>query len=109
MSYGGNVKKLIFISTTLFLTACGSNPNKVVAVKAGDDYYKPDKAAAMALDQDSNERIICKSRAVTGSHRKVKTCTTRAEMERDREDARKVMDENHSLNSRKLAGSKSGG
>ncbi len=92
----------------VFLAACGSNPNKVMAVKVGDELYKPDQSAAMALDTGSKERIVCERRIVTGSHRKQKTCTTVAEKERERRAAQETITKNDTMISRKLVQSKGG-
>lgn len=86
---------LIIFST---LMACGSNTkDRVVAVKIGDDYYKPESSAAMALDTKSDERIVCKKRIVTGSHRKERTCVTQAQLDSERKAAQENMTNNQML------------
>ncbi|MCB1583805.1 MAG: hypothetical protein R3E90_13945 [Marinicella sp.] len=99
---------LLFIFTFM-LAACGSNPNKVVAVKVGDEYYATDQAASQALASDSDEQVICERRTKTGSHRVQRVCTTESQREKDREDAKKVLDENRSINTRDLTNSKKDG
>lgn len=82
------MKLFTLIIILLTLVACGSNTkDRVVAVKVGDDLYKPDSSAAMAIDTGSNERIVCEKRIVTGSHRKERTCSTVAEKARLRRSA----------------------
>ena len=103
------MKYLLTILVMLFLSACGSNPHKVVAIKAGDDLYKPDRSAAMAIDTGSNEKIICEKRIRTGSHRKERTCTTASEKARERQAAQDTITNNDTMISRKLVQSKGGG
>lgn len=103
------MKKPLVLIIILGLAACGSNPNKVVAVKVGDDLYKPDRSASMALDTGSKERIVCEKRIRTGSHRKERTCSTVAEKERERRAAQETITKNDTMNTRKLVQSKNGG
>jgi hypothetical protein len=91
------MKKLIVTMLFTFLVACGSSPKRVVAIKAGDELYKPDDAAAQALDTGSSERIVCQRRIVTGSHRKEKICTTERQMELDKQRSREMIDRNKTL------------
>ena len=87
----------LFITILVFssLVACGSNSkDRVVAVKVGDEYYKPEASAAMALDTGSNEKIVCKKRIVTGSNRKERTCVTQAQMDRERRAAQENIGNN---------------
>ncbi len=102
------MKKLLLMTFVTILAACGSNPNRAVAVKVGDDLYKPDRSASMALDTGSKERIICEKRIRTGSHRKEKTCTTAAEKQRERDAAVDTITNNDTMISRKLVQSKGG-
>lgn len=91
------MKSIITLILFFFLAACGSNPQKVVAVKVGDEYYKPDPAAAMALDSGRDEKLICEKRMVTGSHMKRKVCTTEAQKQKERRDAERSIDRNSEL------------
>ena len=87
----------LFITLIIFasLIACSSNSkDRVVAVKIGDEYYKPEPSAAMALDTGSNEKIVCKKRIVTGSNRKERTCVTQAQMDRERRTAQENIGNN---------------
>ena len=102
------MKKTIMLILIFGLTACGSNPNKVVAVKVGDDLYKPDRSAAMALDTNSKEKIICEKRIRTGSHRKERTCSTAAEKARERKAAQETIDKNDTMITRKMVQDKGG-
>lgn len=86
------MKHTLILIILFLLAACGSNPNKVMAVKVGDELYKPDPAAAMALDTGTKENIICERRIVTGSNRKQKVCTTETQKETERRDAERYMD-----------------
>lgn len=83
------MKLITYILILMTLVACGSNNTKenVVAVKVGNDLYKTDRSATIALNSDNNERIVCEKRIVSGTHRKVKVCTTAAEKQREREAA----------------------
>ena len=82
------MRPLITLIIFTSLMACGSNTkDRVVAVKVGDDYYKPEPSAAMALDTGSKEKIVCQKRIVTGSHRKQRTCVTQAQLDRERKAA----------------------
>ena len=94
----------LFFTLIIFasLMACGSNSkDRVVAVKIGDDYYKPEPSAAMALDTGSKEKIICKKRVITGSHRKEKTCVTQSQLDRDRKAAQENITNNQIMLQRK--------
>ena len=82
------MRPLITLIIFTSLMACGSNTkDRVVAVKVGDDYYKPEPSAAMALDTGFKEKIVCQKRIVTGSHRKQRTCVTQAQLDRERKAA----------------------
>ena len=100
--------KLIVIALFLFaLNACSNkNPNDVVAVKAGDEYYQVDKSAAKSLEGKTEDRVICKRRVVTGSNRKQKICTTQSQIDRDRADAERTMRESEKLRTRNFIDSK---
>ncbi|MCX7552337.1 hypothetical protein OS175_00475 [Marinicella sp. S1101] len=102
------MKSILLIIVVVALAACGSNPNKVAAVKVGDELYKPDNSAAMALDNDTKEKIVCERRIVTGSHRKQKVCTTVGQKERDREAAQQTIESNATLIQLRLAEEKGG-
>ena len=102
------MKKFLMALLIIGLTACGSNPNRVAAVKVGDELYKPDAAAAQALDTGSSDKVICKKRIVTGSHRKQKICTTAAQMELDKQRSQEMIDRNRSLLEREAAAAKGG-
>lgn len=103
------MKKLFIIVMFFGLVACGSNPHKVVAVKVGDEYYKPDNSAAMAIDNKTNERIVCEKRIVTGSHRKQKTCSTVAQKKEERRVSEAKIDRALTHRNRVLTDSKGGG
>jgi len=103
------MKSIVVILFITLLVACGPRPHKVVAVKAGDDYYKPDRAAAMALDTGTDEKIVCERRIKTGSHRKQRVCTTVSQKERDRKAAKETIDSGNLFNSRQIVDQKGGG
>ncbi len=103
------MKKIILISTCLGLAACGSSPDRVAAVKVGDEYYKPESSAAMAIDTGSKEKIVCQKRIVTGSHRKQKTCVTQAQMDRERKAAQENISNNQIMHERTIIDSRSEG
>lgn len=102
-------KIMIMLLPILFLVACSNNPNKVVAVKVGEEYYATDQAASQALNDDNEEQVICERRTKTGSHRVQRVCTTVSQKEKDREDARRIMEQNRSINNRNLTNSKNDG
>lgn len=103
------MKKLILLVLSMGLVACGSNPQKVAAVKVGDEYYKPDNSAAMAIDNKTGERIVCERRIVTGSNRKQKSCTTESQKKQERRAAQETINSNESLTTRRIIDSKGGG
>lgn len=103
------MKTTLTILSFIGLAACGSNPHRVAAVKVGDEYYKPEASAAMAIDTGSDEKIICKKRIVTGSHRKEKTCVTQKQMDRERRAAQENVTNNQIMNQRRVIDSKDGG
>lgn len=93
----------------LVIAACSNkNPNDIVAVKAGDEYYQVDAAAAKSLEGKTEERVICKRRVVTGSNRKQKICTTQSQIDSDRRDAERVIRDNDKIRTRKLVDEKKG-
>jgi len=101
------MKILILVVLCLVISACSNkSPNDVVAVKSGDDYYQVDEAAARSLEGKTDDHVMCTRRSVVGSNRKQKVCTTSAELNKDREDARDLIDQHKSMQSRKLARSK---
>lgn len=104
-----NMKKILILVIAMGLAACGSNPHKVAAVKVGDEYYKPDNSAAMAIDNNTNEKIVCEKRIVTGSHRKQKTCTTVARKKEERRAAEARMDRDLTHKTRELTDQYNGG
>lgn len=103
------MKKLSILFVFVLLVACGSNPNKVAAIKVGDELYKPDSAAAQSIDTGNKDEIVCTRRIVTGSHRREKVCTTRTEMERERIAAQERITNNDTMNTRKITELKEGG
>ena len=104
------MKLTIVIILFCSLIACGSNSkDRVVAVKVGDEYYKPEPSAAMAIDTGSNEKIICKKRIVTGSHRKERTCVTQAQRERERKAAQENIANNQIMHQREILDAKDPG
>ncbi len=103
------MKKLLLLVMTMGLVACGSSPHKVAAVKVGDEYYKPDNSAAMAIDNNTDEKIVCEKRIVTGSHRKQKSCTTVARKKEERRAAQARMDRDLTHRNRVMTDAKNGG
>ncbi|KAA3650967.1 MAG: hypothetical protein DWP95_00865 [Proteobacteria bacterium] len=97
------MKTLIIGLAVLLMTACSNKkPDDVVAVKVGDEYYQVDDSASRSLEGKTEDKVVCKRRIVTGSHRKEKICTTQAQLDRERAAAEKVMDENRSFENRKI-------
>ncbi len=92
-------KTLLLIILFGLLVACGSNNHKVVAIKVGDEYYKPANSAAMALDNNTNEKLICEKRVITGSRKKQKACLTEAQKREERRSAEERMERvmNHAI------------
>ena len=103
------MKTILLILFLALLAACGPRPHKVVVVKAGDDYYKPDRAAAMALDTGTDEKIVCERRIKTGSHRKQRVCTTVSQKQRERRAAEETIHSGNLFNSRQILDEKGGG
>ncbi len=102
------MKKTLPLSFTFLLVACGSNPNKVVAVKAGEDVYKTDMAAAHAIKTNNKDKVVCETRRKTGSHFKEKICTTVSQKEREREDAKRTMEQNRTLSAKRVTQGRGG-
>jgi len=103
------MKFLVLAIAFFTLTACSNkNPNDVVAVKAGDEYYQVDQSASRSLEGKTDDRVICKRRVVTGSNRKEKVCTTQAQIDRDRADADRIMRESEKVKTRTLIQSRKG-
>lgn len=100
------MKKIIIVTISFILTACGSSSHKVAAVKIGDEYYKPEPSAAMAIDTGSNEKIVCKKRIVTGSHRKQKTCLTQTQLDAERKAAQENISNNQIMHERAIIDAK---
>jgi len=104
------MKIINIILLSVLITACSNkSPNDVVAVKAGDDYYRVDASAARALEGDTDDHVMCTRRSVVGSNRKQKVCTTRSEIESNQQDARDIMEQHQSIKAKRLAASKGGG
>ena len=105
------MKLLLTVVMFAFLAACGSQNTKdrVVAVKVGDEYYKPEASAAMSIDTGSKEKLVCKKRIVTGSHRKEKTCVTQAQMDRERKAAQENISNNQIMHERRILDAKNDG
>lgn len=99
---------LMLLSFLISACANQNKPNDVVAVKAGDEYYQVDAAAARALEKESDERVMCTRRSVVGSNRKQKVCTTQSEIDKDRDDARNIMDKARNIKASKLAAERRG-
>jgi len=109
--YFEEIMKFLMLTPLLFLLgACATNkdPNQVVAVKAGDEYYQVDNAAARSLEGKTEDRVVCTRRSVVGSNKKQKVCTTQAEIDRDREAARDVMRKNEQIRVGREAAEKRG-
>lgn len=94
------MKKIALLSAFIGLAACGSSPHRVAAVKVGDEIYKPEPSAAMAIDTGSNEKIVCSKRIVTGSHRKEKSCVTQKQLDRERKAAQENISNNQIMHQR---------
>lgn len=103
------MKKILILVIAMGLAACGSNPHKVAAVKVGDEYYKPDNSAAMALDNKTDEKLVCERRIVTGSHRKQKTCSTVAQKKEERRAAQERLERDLTHRNRVMTDEKNGG
>jgi len=74
-------KGLLFAILGLgLLTGCASeqSKNQRVVASVGESKQSPPNN----LSEDTNNRLICKSRAITGSRFKQKTCMTAEEWER---------------------------
>ena len=104
------MKLTILLLSILALAACANKkqPDDVVAVKVGDEYYQVDQAAARSLEDKTEDRVMCTRRSVVGSNRKQNVCTTVTEMERERSEARRVIDKNNQIRNGRLAAEKQG-
>ncbi len=94
------MKTIPIVLLAFLLSACTSptKPDDVVAVKVGDDYYQVDSSAARSLEGKTEDRVMCTRRAVVGSNKKVKTCTTASELETEQDEARRVIDRHRTIN-----------
>lgn len=103
------MKTLIIILCCLIIAACGQKSD-VLGVESDGEYYALDNAAKDAVIKNrSDQRLVCKKARKTGSHFKVKRCTTEEQLAAERSAALKTREENAVMNSRKLVGSKGGG
>ena len=84
--------KIILLSLLLFIVGCTHNPNEVVAVEKGGPTYITDESATEALAEGNEENVICERRVITGSHRVTRVCTTKDQKQKDREEARRLLD-----------------
>ncbi len=76
------------MATALILAGCESTgPSKAEKDAELDQAISEHNETATA-----KEKIVCKYERETGSHFKTKVCRTVAQMEEDREDARKMLD-----------------
>ena len=103
------MRSIVLLYLILCLTACGSSPHKVAAVKIGDEYFKPEPSAAMAIDTGSNEILVCKKRVITGSHRKERTCVTQKQINDERKTAQESLMNNQIMNERIIMDTKDPG
>ena len=84
---------------SFLISACTANPNKVVAVKVGDEYFAADKSAAVALsDKNSKEEVVCRKVTKTGSRMSNRVCSTKKEIEANRAEDKRRVSENIQLN-----------
>lgn len=103
------MKLISIIIFSLVISACATkSPNDVVAVKAGDEYYQVDTAAAKALEGDNEERVMCTRRSVVGTNKKKKICTTQTEIDRERDNARDIMQEVNKIKAQEATVGKGG-
>ncbi len=101
--------KLLLLIFFFVLTACNSSPNKVVGVKIGDEYYQTDQASSFKLTKTGDKHeVVCESHRKTGSHLKTKSCTTREEKRRERNQAEDMRRANSIHNSKVLTESFNG-
>ncbi len=85
----------ILIISIITLTACSNQKSDVIGVKSNGEYYAIDHAAKdAAIKNDGKDKMACSYRKKTGSHLKVRRCTTKSQLEKDRKNAREILDEN---------------
>ena len=92
----------------LCLTVMACSPKKdVVGVQVGEDKYALDHDAKQAVvNNNSDEKLVCRSERKLGSNFKTKKCTTKSKLERDQIHARDVLDRSLINNNRALIDSK---
>ena len=103
------MKLILIMIFSIMISACATkSPNDVVAVKAGDEYYQVDQSAARALEGDSEERVMCTRRSVVGSNKKKKVCTTQSEIDKERNNARDIIQEANKIKAQQATVGKGG-
>lgn len=85
------MKKTLLTLSIITLCACSNTPKKAVAVKIGDEYYQTDQASSFELTKTGDKsKIVCQSHRKTGSHLKMKTCTTKEQRDIERRQAEEM-------------------
>ncbi len=85
------MKKTLLLLSAITISACSTSPNKAVAVKVGDEYYQTDQASSFELTKTGDkDKIVCQSHRKTGSHLKMKSCTTKEQREIERRQAEEM-------------------
>ena len=104
------MKKYILLIGVLTVSACSNKPTDILGVESEGEYFAVDHAAKAAIaHKNENEKLVCKRVQKTGTHFRVKRCTTEAQLKADRARAQKMLDENADYITRRQIDSKGGG
>lgn len=103
------MKKYLGIISILALAACSNHKNDIVGVESGGEKYALDHAAKAAVAKNNDkERLVCKRVQKTGSHFKVKRCTTASQLKADKERAKEILTERQLQETRRMTREKNG-
>jgi major membrane immunogen (membrane-anchored lipoprotein) len=96
------MKILMLIVLSVLLMAC-SQKSDVLGVESEGEYYALDHAAKEAIvNEDDDEQLVCRRTQKTGSHFKVKKCTTKSQLAKEQKEAKEIIDSNSIQNTRRM-------
>ena len=100
-------KQITIIILFMALAACSNKKSDVIGVEVDGEYYAVDHAAKeAAVNNDGKDKLICTHRQQTGSHFKQKRCTTVSQRNKDRKDAKEILDDQQIRQNRTYSDSK---
>jgi len=103
------MKIVLLIIISLLIMGCSQNKKNIVGVESEGEYYALDHAAKEAVSEnDGEQRLVCRRTSKTGSHFKVKRCTTKKQLAAERKAALELRENNSVIQSRTIIDSKSG-